>query len=508
MTESQRTVAVIGGGITGLAAAHRLCELAPRLKIVVLESGGRLGGVLHTIRQDGFLLEEGADNFITHVPWALDLCRRLNLEPAPIAPDSDDSAGSPPADGLSEPSSAPGELLQANSRCRHAFVVRRGRLRKVPDGFLMMAPTRLWPMLTTAILSPLGKLRLACEPFVRAKRDDEDESLASFATRRLGQETYDRLVQPLVSGVYVGDPDQLSASATVERFVRMEREHGSLTRAVRSEAAAGRSSDRNSSGARYSMFVAPREGMSSLIRSLAARLAGADIRLKTPVTRISRRSEGGWLLTVGAGRRESLAADAVIIATPAYAAAQLGRGIDPRLGTDLGRIRHARYVIASLGYRREQIGHGLDGFGCVVPRIEGRTLLSVSFSSVKYPGRAPAGHVLLRAFLHDAHGRDLAGLPDDELTAIAAAELQSLLAIHGRPVVCSVNRGPAMPQYSVGHRALVERIERRVAIVPGLELSGNAYHGVGVPQCIHSGQQAAERAVTFLRACTPSAKPF
>jgi oxygen-dependent protoporphyrinogen oxidase len=219
-----------------------------------------------------------------------------------------------------------------------------------------------------------------------------------------------------------------------------------------------------------------------------------------PVTGISRRPQGGWLLTVGAERREPLVVDAVIVATPVFGAAQLCRGVDPQLATDLGRIRRARYVIASLGYRREQIGHQLDGFGCVVPRIERRPLLSVSFSSIKYPGRAPAGHVLLRAFLHNANGQELAALPDDELAAIAAAELQSLLAIRGRPVVCSVNRGPAMPQYSVGHRAVVQRIEGRVARFPGLELSGNAYHGVGVPQCIHSGQQAAERVVTHLRA--------
>jgi oxygen-dependent protoporphyrinogen oxidase len=240
--------------------------------------------------------------------------------------------------------------------------------------------------------------------------------------------------------------------------------------------------------------------MSRLVESLTARLSAADIRLKTPVAEISPGSRGRWLLKIGAGQRELLAADAVIIATPVVGAAQLCRGIDLPLATGLGRIRTARYVIASLGYRREQIGHALDGFGCVVPRIEGRPLLSVSFSSVKYPGRAPAGHVLLRAFLHNGDGPELASLSDNELAAIAAKEVQSLLAIRGQPVVCSVNRGPAMPQYSVGHRALVERIEKRLGRFAGLELSGNAYHGVGVPQCIHSGQQAAERTVTYLRA--------
>ena len=205
----RKRVAIIGGGITGLAAAHRLQQLDPALEIILLEAGSRLGGVLETVRRDDFLIERSADNFITNVPWGVDFCRQLGFE---------------------------SELLPTTSQLRQALVVCRGRLEPVPPGFMLMAPTRVWPLLTTPILSPWGKLRLLGERFVPRRRDSSDESLGSFARRRFGRETFERIVQPLVGGIYTADPERLSLRATLNRFVEMERRWGSLIRGAQPRA--------------------------------------------------------------------------------------------------------------------------------------------------------------------------------------------------------------------------------------------------------------------------------
>ncbi len=463
-----RKVAVIGGGIAGLAAAHRLLELDPSLDVTLLEAAGRLGGVLETVRRDGFLVERSADNFITNVPWAIDLCRRIGFDR---------------------------ELLQTDSGRRRAFVVSRGRLREIPEGFLIMAPSRIWPMIATPILSWRGKLRLLSEYFVSQRQEDGDESLASFARRRLGRETYERLVQPLVGGIYTADPERLSIKATLPRFLEMERDHGSLIRATLRQAKRNRGAkpqDSESSGARYSMFVAPRDGMSSLVAAIASRLPEGCVQLDSPVERLERSAGGDWSISIGGAQPRRLAADAVIVATPAHQACGLLQHASPEVAGLLGRIPHAPCAIVSLGYRREQVGHALNGFGFVAPLVERRQILSGSFSSVKYAGRAPEGCELFRVFVGGACQSELAALPEDELFRAAEAELRQLLDIHGEPVFQHVTRwGPTMPQYHVGHIDLVANVTDHLQRLPGLHLAGNAYHGVGIPNCIHSGEMAA-----------------
>lgn len=461
---SLQRVAVIGGGITGLAAAHRLVELQPGIGVTLFEAARRLGGVLETVRRDGYLVEGGADNWITNVPWATELCDRIGF-----------------AD----------QLVQTNPEQRGAFVIRRGKLRKIPPGFVVMAPTRIWPVLTTPILSPWGKLRLACERFVKKRTEEGDESLASFVKRRLGRETYDRLVQPLIGGIYTGDPELLSLRSTMRRFQEMESKHGSLTRAMRRQQK-GPSAGRES-GARYSMFVAPRDGVSSLIEALAARLPADSIRLNAPVKRLDHDGTR-WHVQTTDDQAAAEPFDSVILATSAKATAELTSELDPALADELGAIAHASCSIVSCGFRRDQIAHPLDGFGLVVPRIEKRKILSASFSSVKYPGRAPEGHVLVRAFVGGVFQPELAAMADDELRQIVATDLGELLGIRGAPQLVEISRRvAAMPQYYVGHDARVDRIEERIAKHPRLSLAGNAYHGVGIPHCIHSGEQAAER---------------
>ncbi|REK11881.1 MAG: protoporphyrinogen oxidase [Planctomycetota bacterium] len=468
MATARKRVVVVGGGITGLAAAHRLTELASDAEIVLLEAGPRLGGVIETDKRDGFLIERSADNFITNVPWGVDFCRRIGL----------------------------GEELISTSRERpRALVVYRGRLVPVPAGFMLMAPARVGPLLSTPLLSLRGKLRLMWEYFAPRRRDTTDESLASFARRRLGREAFERIVQPLVGGIYTADPEKLSLAATMPRFVEMERRHGSLIRAARAGAGAGSAGE---SGARYGMFVTPRDGLSSMIDAAAARLPEGCVRLNHPVERITRDTEG-WKLSLAGGERSAMSADAVIVAVGTPHASAMLAEFDPRLSADLARIEHAGSAIVSLGYARDQIEHPLDGFGFVVPAVEGRRILAGSFSSLKFAGRAPEGKVLVRVFLGGACQSEMAELPDDELVRVATEELAALLGARGEPVLVDIARWPrSMPQYHLGHEQRVADIERQVDAWPTLALAGNAYHGVGIPNCIHSGETAAERIASQL----------
>jgi len=471
-----RRIAIVGGGIAGLAAAHRLAELDSGCAATLYEAGRRPGGVLSTLHDDGFQVEQSADNFITTIPWGLELCRRVGL-----------------AD----------QLVRTNPAYRRTYVVHRGRLHLLPDGFLMMAPTRLWPLAVTNILTPLGKIRAAAEYFIPPRRDEADESMAGFVRRRLGREAYQRLVEPLVGAVYAADMEKLSVLATLPRFREMEREHGSLVRAMRRQMKSRRANRATEeSGARYSMFVTLRDGLSSLIDTVVSRLPAGAIRINAPVGRIERRGDG-WIVHVeGAGPADSTAEgpyQALILATPSSESARLLRPIDSALADRLASITHSGTAIVSLGYDCGQIGHRLNGMGAVVPAVERSPILAVSFSSRKYPHRTPEGKELFRVFVGGARQPELAEMDDGRLLPLVRDELARLLRIRGGPCFERLARWPAtMPQYHVGHRELVGEIEARAGSLPNLQLAGNAYHGVGIPDCIHGGELAAERAVAKL----------
>jgi len=474
-TPTRRRVVVIGGGISGLAAAARLAAIDPALELTLLEAGDRLGGILETERRDGYLVERSADNFISQPTWAMDFCRQIGF-----------------AD----------QLIPTSDEHRGALVVNRGRLVRVPEGFMLLAPARLWPLVTTPLLSPLGKLRLLCEPWVRRRTGDDDESLAAFARRRLGRETFERIVQPLAAGIYTADPEKLSLRATLPRFIEMERRFGSLIRGARKQQAAAAAEsaagDGRSSGARYSLFVTPREGMSSMVAAVAGSLPPGTVRLACPAEAIAPDPSGGWQVRI-AGSAQSLACEGLIVATPAAPAARLVETFDPALGGELAGIESASTAVVVLAYRRAQIGRALDGFGFVVPAIERRRILSGSFSSVKFPGRAPQDAVLIRVFLGGACQGELVDLDDKRLVQIAGEELTELIGAQGAPLWSEVVRWRrAMPQYHLGHGDRVARIEQAVERWPGLALAGNAYHGVGIPHCIHSGELAAERVAAAL----------
>jgi oxygen-dependent protoporphyrinogen oxidase len=342
--------------------------------------------------------------------------------------------------------------------------------------------------------------------------------MAAFVRRRLGREAFERLVEPLVSAVYAADMEKLSVEATLPRFRDMEREHGSLIRAMRAQRKR-RPEAGHESGARYSMFVTLRDGLSSLVEALAARLPPGSVRLNSPVGRITpvggrwlvepASEKGDWSnlcqapggplrgkldLSPFSAQGEGETFDAVIVATPSYEAARLLAPTDPELAAGLARIEHSGTAIVSLGYDRRQVAHPLDGMGAVVPSVERSPILACSFSSQKYPHRCPEGKVLLRVFVGGARQPELAEMPDEQLRTLVLAHLEPLLGISGQPEYCNLAHWPrTMPQYHVGHRERVAAIEERVRRWPGLALAGNAYHGVGIPDCIHGGETAAER---------------
>ena len=457
---------VIGGGIAGLSAAHRAVERArergQRLELTVLEAADRLGGIIQTERRDGFLVECGPDSFISDKPWALDLCRRLGIED---------------------------RLVGTSDRFRTAFVAFGGRLHPLPAGFQLMAPTRLSSLLRSSLFSWRGKLRMAMD-LVLPRGGDSDESLGAFVRRRLGREALERVAQPLIGGIYTADPESLSLAATMPRFLEMEREHRSVILAMR-RAARRAAATAGTSGARWSLFVTFKDGMEELVQALAGRLPPGAVRLKERVTALERQG-AGWRVATDGG--SVLDAEGVILATESYQAARLLRHADPGLGHLLEDIPYASSATVTLAYRREAIRHALDGFGFVVPQVERRPVIAGTFSSVKYPGRAPEGHVLLRVFVGGALNESAVAADDAALVAAARAELAALLGAEGDPVFTRVNRYlKAMPQYQVGHLARVDAIESAARRLPGLALAGAAYRGVGIADCIHSGEEAAER---------------
>ncbi len=466
-----RRCLVIGGGASGLSAALSLCDEAGvrnesdrRIEVELLEASDRLGGTIETVRLDDYLVERGPDMFITDKPAAAELCRRLGLED---------------------------QLVGTDPEFRGSLVVRNRRPVAVPESFQLLGTPRIRSLLGSPIFSWRGKLRMALEPLVGRRRDEGDESVASFVRRRLGREALERLVQPLVGGIYTGDPERLSLKATLPRFIEMEREHGSLWLGL-GAAAAGRAAA--TQGARYGLFASLAGGLGQLVDTATDLLAercrirrGARVSAIRPVE-----EPGGFRVELATG--ESIEADAVVLAVPCGVAAGLAKDLSKDLSDRLSEIESASSVVVSTGYRLDQIEHPLDAYGLVVPHAEGRRVLAVSFASRKLAGRAPEGRVLLRTFVGGALQPELVDLDDSEIEQLVREELGSLLGVRGEPEMIDVVRYPRrMPQYVVGHLERVGEIERLVSEIPGLALAGNALRGVGLPDCIASGIEAAAR---------------
>lgn len=476
-----KQIAIIGGGISGLAAAHRLLELSKStsspFQITLLEASGRLGGIIHTKVRDDFLIERGPDSFISEKPEAVSLAGRLGIE---------------------------SRLIQTNPQYRRSFIVRKGKLLRVPEGFQLLAPARIWPFITTEIFSLSGKARMAAD-LLLPRRSIKDESLASFVRRRLGREALERMAQPMVGGIYTADPETLSLRATLPRFLEMEREHRSIILAMLRNAGGSQTERTGVSGARYSLFLSFDCGVQVLVDALQKKLANwqvancppVAIHLNTTVEKLRQRG-ADWVIKTKDG--QSIKADAVCLSVPAFVAAKFFDESKPHIATKLSGLRYASTATVNLAYRRQDIAHQLDGFGFVVPFVENRSLIACTFSSVKFAGRAPENHVLLRAFIGGALQPEMFALDEEQMLARLRTDLRDLLGIEKAPLFTEVAKwANSMPQYEVGHLERVESIEEEFQKLPGITLAGNSYRGAGIPDCIRSGERAAEKLIAMLQ---------
>ena len=454
---------VIGGGITGLAACYRLQrEAAARdipLDITLLEAGGRVGGVIQTEHRDGFLIEHGPDAFISTKPAAKALCEEIGI-----------------AD----------QFIGTNPKVRRSFVIRNGTLHPVPEGFYMMAPGAFKPFLKTPLFSWRGKLRMALDLFIPRRGRDTDEAVAHFVRRRLGTEAFTRMAQPMIGGIYTSDAENLSLQATFPRFLEMEKAHGSIIKALRAQRKQAAQTSRDTSGPRYSLFLSFKSGMQTLIDTLTQAVS-SSIRLDAKVEHIQQASDANrWHVSLANG--EMLNAELLCIALPALQAAALIENIPSPLAVKLKTIPYASSATVNLAFHRKDVTHPLDGMGFVVPATENLSLIGCSFSSVKFESRAPADHVLLRAFV----GEPTSKKTETELIELCQADLTPLLGLKNAPQFAIVSKhSQAMAQYQVGHQDVVSSIEQFTSELRGLALAGNGYHGVGIPDCIQSGEAAA-----------------
>jgi oxygen-dependent protoporphyrinogen oxidase len=443
-------VVVIGGGIAGLAAARRLESVLPDAGVLLVERDQELGGKVRTEHVDGFVIEAGADSFLSRKERGVGLVEEL---------------------GLRE------ELIGRRPEHHQTFVRRGDHLHPLPEGLTGMIPTNLDALERSELLSPGAKARFAAEGEIPAATGHRDESVASFVSRRFGREAYEALVEPLMTGIYGGDGEQLSLHATFPQLRVLELEHGSLLRGL----SAPPPSD-------LPPFVSLRNGMGALVAALVDGFERTQVLVGRAVAKVSR-GAAGYEVRLDDG--EDVEADGVVVATPAFVSAELLADLDADLAEAHGAIPHASSVVVSLAFSRADL-LPLDGYGYVVPRVEGTDVLACTWSSQKWEGRAPEGAVLVRVYAGRFDGPDVTASPDDDLVALARGELAHL-GIAAEPLLTRIHRWPlGMPQYVLGHPDRLDRIDAALTEHRGLAVAGAAYRGVGIPDCIRSGEAAAE----------------
>ncbi len=468
--------AIIGGGISGLAAAFELEKARAAgspVEYALFEARGRLGGSLASEIVEGVVLERGPDSFLTEKPAASELCRELGL-----------------AD----------QLTPSNDAERKTFILVKNRLVALPDGLMFLIPTKLVPTALTRLFSLKTKIRMGLELLHPPRRIEGDESVATLVERHFGAEAVDRLADPLLSGIYGGDAAQLSARTVLPRLVEMENEYGSLTRGMlaahrKMRAKAKEMAAKNGAASGHgpkparAIFTSLKGGMQQLVDAVTTKLNPNWVRLNTPVSGLSR-TDAGWIVETAKGREIF---DAVIVSSPAWAASTLLSGVDEKLGEDLGAIIYSSSITVNLVYDEAQLGRLPEGFGFLVPASEGRAMLACTFVHRKFLGRTPTGKAVLRAFLGGMKNEALLTETDEALVNMVRRELHEILGIDAPPEHVQVSRWRrAMAQYSVGHQDRTQRIAARAAVLPGLKLVGNAYDGIGVSDCIRLGRAAAK----------------
>lgn len=461
-------ITIAGGGISGLSAAFRIHELSKKnnadTEISLLESSDRLGGVISTLSVNGFTIEEGPDSVLTKDPSVIELAKKLGIEK---------------------------DIIRTREENSKVFILHEGILKELPEGFYLMAPTHILSFLKSPLFSITGKLRVALEMVIPGRSYEHDESLESFVTRRFGKEALERVVQPLIGGIYTADPSKLSLKATMPQFIEMEKKYGSVIRGLRknmSESGFRRSGE---SGARYSMFISFRDGMETLVNALVSTIPEEAIRMKTRVIKAKYTGEN-WELLLDDGSLEYT--DGLVLALPSHISADILAESEREISTSLSEIEYTSSSVVNLVYRKKDLP-GLPGaFGVLIPRMENRDIIAFSFLSEKLENRAPSDHIIVRCFTTIGSRNDEREMDEDVIVDKCINEAESILGAINKPVHYTIRKyREALPLYSVGHIERVKRIEDLVKTRKGLALAGNAYSGVGIPHCVNKAFDSAEK---------------
>lgn len=471
----RKKIIIVGGGITGLSTAYFIQEKLKEGDIpadcLLIEADDRLGGKIHSVQTDDFIIEGGPDSFITQKKWGLELCRRLGLED---------------------------RLVQTNPLDKAIFVLTKGKLQPFPEGFNLMIPGKITPFLLTPLVSPLGKLRMGMDVFIPPKDSNDDESIADFVRRRLGNEAVRKFAEPILAGIFAGDAEKLSIKATFPQFTALEQKYGSLIMGMRARLGQGKNGgNAGSKKPAYSMFVTLRDGLSSIVTELRKRLDAVEILTGQGVTQVNP-VKAGYEVFVGSERKQ---ADALVVTCNTHVSAGWIEHWDLPLSKLLREIPYVSTATVSVGFKKSEVKHPLKGFGFVVPREENCGINASTWSSSKFAGRASKEHVLIRTFLGGAHGEGMISRDDEDLISMVRQDLKAILGIDARPTIAKVFRWiKANPQYHVGHLDRVAEIEKQVQQHTGFFLAGAAYRGVGIPDCVEQGQATAAKVIASITA--------
>jgi len=470
-----KKVVIIGGGITGLSAAYTLEEKAKgKVDYLLVERENRLGGKIHTIKEEGFVLEGGPDCFLSEKPQVAQLSEKLGIED---------------------------RLLPSHEASKGSSVYSGGKLHKLPEGLMLMVPTKIIPFALSPLISWPGKFRMALDFFLPKRKGNQDESLGSFVTRRLGREALDKIAEPLIGGIHSGDPEQMSLKASFPRFLQMEEKYGSLIRAMLAARKHAPKKPQPAPGkVEKTYFMSFKGGMGELVDAVVERLDKSKLLLGKQVTSVKPKENGKYAVFIEG--MDALEADAVIVAAPANVAAEILGETDEVIAARLREIPYVSSATVSLAYRRADIKQDLNSFGFVIPRKENRKIMAVTYSSTKwFKHRTPNDdYVLLRAFVGGPGNQELVMLDDEKMIKMVLDEVREIMGVDAKPVMTRIFRWiKGMPQYTMGHLERMEVIEKQLAKNPGLYIVGGSYRGVGVGNCIGEGSGAAEKAMEYLQ---------
>lgn len=473
-----RTVAIVGGGISGLATAFALSERAAAaglsIRCTVLDPGPAWGGKIVTHRIGDLVTEAGPDSFLSNKPAGLQLVEKLGLY---------------------------GQLINTNETGKKASVYSGGKLRELPEGLVVISPGQIGPFLKSGLLTVGGLIRMGLDLVMPAKRPTGDESLASFFRRRFGRQAFERMMEPLMAGIYAGDAEQMSLKATFPRFLELEQEHGSVIRGMM--AAQATATGEPKASPKRTMFVSLKNGLEELVTALVRRLTDQGVTLRSGVAveslRVRSHQLGRWTYDVMLGDGSALSVDSLVLATPAYVSADLLRPLTPIASGLLDMIPYASTATIAIVYPASVIGGAVQGFGFVVPRVEQRDLIAATWTSIKWPHRAPPDQLMVRCYVGGVGREAILQLDDQALVNRVKAELRQICGVTAEPTYVEVNRWmKAMPQYQLGHLERLEQAEGALSRYGGLVLTGAAYRGVGIPDCIRHGDSAADKVVRSL----------